>query len=96
MSTAFATDFLRGVLKASEQYADIDVGVEDCVRLYIRHDRPEYLCVVDALAEACSRLAFVEGALEAGIPMSVIEGKTTLRDHFSQADIDDMCGRKKA
>ena len=34
-------------------------------------------------------------ALEAGIPLSVIEGKTRLRDHFSQEYIDAQCGRNK-
>ncbi len=33
-------------------------------------------------------------ALEAGIPLSVIEGKTKLRDHFPQEYIDWKCGRE--
>jgi len=34
-----------------------------------------------------------QSALDAGIPLSVIEGKTNLRDHFSQEYIDWMAGR---
>lgn len=34
-------------------------------------------------------------AQKAGIPISVIEGKTRLRDHFSQEYIDSQCGRKQ-
>jgi hypothetical protein len=32
-------------------------------------------------------------ALGAGIPLSVVQGKTTLRDHFPQQYIDFQCGR---
>jgi len=32
--------------------------------------------------------SFKQAALAAGIPLSVIEGKTKLRDHFSQEYID--------
>lgn len=34
-----------------------------------------------------------ESALSAGIPLSVILGKTTLHDHFSEEYIDAQCGR---
>lgn len=35
-----------------------------------------------------------QGALDAGIPLSVIEGKTKLSDHFSESYINHMCNRK--
>ncbi len=35
-----------------------------------------------------------QGALDAGIPLSVIEGKSKLTDHFSKAFIDMQCGRE--
>ena len=37
---------------------------------------------------------YIEGALAAGIPRSVIEGKTKLRDHFSKEYIDYKCNKK--
>ena len=36
---------------------------------------------------------FKSRAIEAGIPLSVIEGKTKLSDHFSQDYINEQCGR---
>jgi hypothetical protein len=32
-----------------------------------------------------------QSALDAGIPLSVIEGKTKLSDHFSETYIDSQC-----
>ena len=37
-----------------------------------------------------------QNALDAGIPLSVIEGKTKLKDHFSQEYIDYQCGKEKS
>lgn len=48
----------------------------------MRHDESGSYC------EACYRKAFVQGAIDAGIPMSVIEGKTKLSDHFSNEYIE--------
>lgn len=44
--------------------------------------------------EACYRKTFVESALSAGIPMSVIEGRSKLSDHFSKEYIAHKIGRK--
>lgn len=38
--------------------------------------------------EPCYEAICVKSALDAGIPLSVIEGRTKLRDHFSQEYID--------
>lgn len=35
-----------------------------------------------------------QSALEAGIPLSVIEGRTKLGDHFSEGYINFKCNRK--
>lgn len=35
---------------------------------------------------------FVSSALDAGIPLSVVMGKTKLTDHFSREYIDAQCG----
>lgn len=41
----------------------------------------------------CLRKITVQSALDAGIPLSVIEGKTKLSDHFSKEYIAKQCGR---
>lgn len=38
--------------------------------------------------QACYEKWMHQSAIDAGIPLSVIEGKTNLTDHFSQAYID--------
>lgn len=43
----------------------------------------------------CYKAMQKQSALDAGIPLSVIEGKTKLTDHFSQEYIDSQCGRIK-
>lgn len=45
--------------------------------------------------QECHRQAFIQGALSAGIPLSVIEGKTKLLDHFSQQYIDFKSNKKE-
>lgn len=47
------------------------------------------------LKEAQEDIDFIEGALAAGIPMSVIQNKSKLTDHFSQNYIDMQCNRAK-
>ena len=41
----------------------------------------------------CARELRRQAALNAGIPQSVIDGETKLRDHFSREYIDAQCGR---
>lgn len=35
-----------------------------------------------------------QSALDAGIPLSVVRGETTLTDHFSRDYVDAQCGRE--
>jgi hypothetical protein len=42
----------------------------------------------------CYEKAARASAVAAGIPLSVIDGKTKLSDHFSRETIDLMCNRK--
>lgn len=41
----------------------------------------------------CRRDIERQAALDAGIPLSVVNGETKLRDHFPQSYIDAQCGR---
>lgn len=50
---------------------------------------PEALDGEASACEACCK----RGALDAGIPVSVIEGRTKLTDHFSESYINSQCGR---
>lgn len=75
---------------SSKEY---QVECDDCKAKFDRedmhHDESGSYC------EPCYEAAFKQGALDAGIPLSVIEGKTKLTDHFSQDYIDHMCNKKK-
>ena len=42
----------------------------------------------------CENQLYIDGALNAGIPLTVIEGKTKLLDHFSQEYINKMINKK--
>jgi hypothetical protein len=44
----------------------------------------------ESMCEACC----VAGAINAGIPRSVIAGETSLRDHFSEEYINAQCNKK--
>ena len=57
----------------------------------MNHDEHEE--VADPNCEECER-EWKADANYAGIPWSVIQGKTKLSDHFSQEYIDVMCGKK--
>lgn len=60
------------------QYADEGVSMARCFEL-----AGEQLNLPEELVEWAYQTAFTLEALEAGIPLSVIEGKTKLSDHFS-------------
>lgn len=45
--------------------------------------------------ESCYNKAFIESALNAGIPLSVIEGKTKLSDHFPREYIEEQIAKAR-
>lgn len=81
---------LREVIKGSSDYADIDICASKAIELYCEDNG-----LSQEIAEAANYLFEKEEALNAGIPLSVIEGKTKLTDHFSQEYIDFQCGKSK-
>jgi hypothetical protein len=52
----------------------------------------EALGLSEEVAAWAGAIYMTESALGAGIPLSVIEGKTKLSDHFSRAKIKAECG----
>jgi hypothetical protein len=64
---------------------------EELVNLSINDLQRECVCEDEVMCEACQ----IIGALDAGIPRSVIAGKTKLSDHFSEGYIDHKCGRSR-
>lgn len=46
-----------------------------------------------SFCDKCDRTNMIQGALDAGIPMSVIMGRTKLSDHFSERYINAQCGK---
>jgi hypothetical protein len=72
------------IMELAADYEDGETGTTACIKMACGS-----LGLLDNdVAEWASRQAFIQGASEAGIPMSVIEGKTKLSDHFSQEYID--------
>jgi hypothetical protein len=63
---------------------DSDLGIEP---------RCEYSDINDGQLDDCwtCRAYMRQSALEAGIPLSVVEGKTKLSDHFSERYINEQC-----
>lgn len=45
----------------------------------------------DPICKTCHYANFISGAVAAGIPREVAEGRAKLRDYFSQEYIDDQC-----
>jgi len=67
-----------------------------CDACSTRFDSDGYGRIDDAGAwcARCHTAASRQAALEAGIPASVVDGKTKLTDHFSQGYIDSQTGRR--
>ncbi len=82
------TGYLDRLIKAAAEYEDGESGIDACIDQYCADNG-----IHEAVCEVAKRRAYTQGALEAGIPLSVIEGKTKLTDHFSQSQIDRNTGR---
>lgn len=80
---------LDKIIKAAGAYEDGDTGIDRCIELYCQEHG-----IDSEVSDAACRKAHTDGALAAGIPRSVIEGKSKLSDHFSQEYIDHMRGGK--
>ena len=80
---------LNAIIEGAWEYEDGETGTEKCIRAYCRDHG-----IDESIAEQAVREAFKQGALEAGIPLSVVEGRSKLSDHFSPEYISDKCGRK--
>ena len=57
------------------------------------HEAAKLMGLPEEVAEWAERVSMQTSALEAGIPLSVVLGKTKLRDHFSQDYIDYQSGK---
>lgn len=81
---------IQQIIKYSIAYEDGETGTNACI---------DQFCQAHGLnaetAELAKKEAFKQGALEAGIPISVIEGKTKLSDHFSETYINNQCNKKE-
>jgi hypothetical protein len=75
-------DYIR--FNAVLNYSDGETSFDDILRLQC-----------EDLIEIIVKEDEKKGALAAGIPLSVIEGKTKLSDHFSENYINWMSGKDK-
>lgn len=82
--------FCQITKEAVSMYEDGEVGIDRCVQLYC-----EKYSIDEITCEAIIRVYKIEAAVSYGIPRSVAEGKTKLKDHFSQDYIDYMCNRNQ-
>lgn len=80
---------LNVIIQGAIEYEDGEMGEAKCIRAYCRDHG-----IDESVAERAILEAHKQGALDAGIPLSVIEGRTKLSDHFSPEYINDKCGRK--
>jgi len=76
---SLSSALLNQILAGAADIEDGETGADRCIEIYC-----EQHGFSKETAEKAQQEAFKIGALEAGIPLSVIEGKTKLSDHFSQ------------
>jgi len=79
---------LLDIIDKSGNYADVDVSVNECIELYCQDNN-----ISNKIMSLAQDLAFRQGAIAAGISISVIEGKTKLSDHFSKQFILYQCNK---
>lgn len=74
------------IIDESAEFADEGLSAYDCFKMYCeKHGLSE------ELAEQAAKKYCIDSALAAGIPLSVIQGKTRLSDHFSEEYIKSQC-----
>lgn len=74
---------IRQIIEGAGDYEDGTLGADRCIEFYCDEHG-----IDDETMLKAQKHFHREEALRAGIPLSVIEGKTKLRDHFSQEYID--------
>lgn len=89
MSEVMSDEILAGLVEdAVDAYEDGTVGTAKCVEAYCTEHG-----ISPETAEKAIAYSFREGARAAGIPLSVIEGRSKLSDHFSPEYIKSKVGR---
>jgi hypothetical protein len=77
-------EMINEIIRLAADLEDGETGTYKCITL---------ACL--ELAEEAVETSYRQSALEAGIPLAVIEGKAKLTDYFSQEYIDSQAGRNK-
>jgi len=89
MSKLFASKteglFFEWLSKKAGDIEDGETGTAKCFEIAC-----EVAELPEEITEWAAEIAMTQSALNAGIPLSVIQGKTKLKDHFSQEYIDHM------
>lgn len=76
-------DLFNKVMQWVADNSDGETSTDSLIETYGKDNN-----ISDEIIEGIQKRAFTEAALDAGIPLSVIEGKTKLSDHFSKEYID--------
>jgi hypothetical protein len=83
------TKRLETMIDEAGKYEDGETGMVRCMEMYCLDKG-----ISKTLGDKALELWWTRSAQEAGIPMSVIKGKTKLTDHFSQEYIDFQANKK--
>jgi hypothetical protein len=86
MQDLIENQFLNEMIKGAGDLEDGEVGMGDCMLQYCIDNQIDQSLGVKAL-----NLWTEREAQAAGIPLSVIRGKTKLSDHFSKEFIENQC-----
>ena len=83
--------FMEKIISNSSELEDGSLGIFKCIDAYCK----EHGILDEGIIGEAKQESFKREALAAGIPLSVIEGKTSLRDHFSEEYISQQTNRKE-
>jgi hypothetical protein len=74
---------IEQIISGAIDLEDGETGINKCIDWFCKENS-----ICQDLADKAKHEAFKQGAIEAGIPLLVIEGKTKLTDHFSKEYIN--------
>lgn len=77
------------LFKIFEEYEDGTIGVDRCIELYAENNN-----LSEHWIEFLQNYCFIQGALDAGIPLDIIFGQRELSEVFSKEYIDWKCNGK--
>lgn len=85
------------IIQCAIEHEDGTIGLDNCLEYVgsqLKQIAPTIVHTkIDELIEKIQAKEFVDGALNTGIPLSVIKGHTKLTDHFTIDYINSKCNK---